>query len=112
MAIQIKSKADAFPTGEAQIYAVPANKAAIVKNLRLVNTHTTQASTVNLYIKRGTATKRSICQVDLPIAAKAAYIDDKELTLQYVDASNIDEIRGASSGGTVEYVLSYIERDV
>jgi hypothetical protein len=116
MAVQIKSLArNTLPTpSEADLYAVPAGKSAIVKSLRLVNTGTSTA-VVNLWFRRGTSssgTSYRIIPKDLNLAPGAAFVDDSELTLEYVDSSNIDRIRGAVASGTVDYVISGIERDV
>src|SRR5258705_6980315 len=56
MAIQIKSLArNTLPTpSEADLYAVPAGKAAIIKSVRLVNTGSSSA-VVNLWFRRGTS---------------------------------------------------------
>jgi hypothetical protein len=116
MAIQIKSLArNTLPTpSEADLYAVPAGKAAIVKSVRLVNTGSSSA-VVNLWFRRGTSgagTSYRIVPKDLTLPPGGAFIDDSELTLEYVDSSNIDRIRGAVASGTVDYVISGIERDV
>jgi hypothetical protein len=113
MAIQIKQLGrGTLPTSEGDLYVVSSNKAGIVKNIRLVNTTGSQI-TVNLYMKRGTGTSYRIAPVSQAIAANAAYIDDKEVTLEFVtDAASSDRITGWASATGVHYVLSGIERDV
>jgi hypothetical protein len=114
MAIQIKSLAKGIlPTSEGQLYVVPTNKSAIVKNIRLVNTGTSSV-TVNLFIRRASGgTSYRIAPKDLSIAPGAAFIDDQEVTVEFVtDVASSDRIQGYASAGTVDYVLSGIERDV
>ncbi|HEY9172183.1 MAG TPA: hypothetical protein VI136_07865 [Verrucomicrobiae bacterium] len=116
MAIQIKSLArNTLPGSEGDLYAVPSGKAAIVKGMRLVNTGNSIAI-VNLWFRRGTSvagTTYRIVPKDLTLPPGGAFIDDSELTMEYVDSNNVDRIRGAlTSGGPVDYVLSGVERDV
>ena len=115
MAIQIKSLArGALATSEGDLYSVPSGKSAIVKGIRLVNTGSAPV-VVNLWFRRGTSgagTSYRIAPKDLTLAPGAAFIDDSELTMEYVDASNVDRVRGMVASGTVDYVISGVERDV
>jgi hypothetical protein len=88
--------------------AVPAGKAWIVKNVRLLNTDTV-ARTINLYfLKSGGSTPRQISPKDMVLGAGQLAIDDQEITL-----GPGDKIQGkASSGNKIDYVMSGVERDV
>ena len=117
MAIQIKSLYKGqLGTTEADLYNPGSGKAAIVKNIRLVNTGSS-AVTVNLFLKRaatgsGAGGGFRIIPKDMALAPGAAFIDDSEATLEYVSSSSIDIVRGyASAGTTVDCVISGIERD-
>jgi hypothetical protein len=111
MAIQVKSLAcTTLQTSEGELYVLPANKAAVVKNIRLLNTTGSQV-TVNLYIKRGAAgTSFRITKASEPIAANTLWVDDKEVTLEYVNP-NADRITGWASATGVDCVINGIERD-
>ena len=84
---------------------------------RLVNTGVS-AVTVNLFLKgaalgSGAGGGYRIIPKDMSLAPGAAFIDDSEVTLEYVSSSLIDIVRGyASSATTVDCVISGIERDV
>ena|SRR5436190_19251622 len=118
MAIQIKQlyKGQLGST-EADLYGPGSGKAAIVKNIRLVNTGGS-AVTVNLFLKRAAAASGAgggfrIAPKDMSLAPGAAFIDDSEVTLEYISSSSIDFIRGiASAATTVDCVISGVERDV
>jgi hypothetical protein len=118
MAIAIKQLYKAqLGASEADLYGPGSGKAAIVKSIRLVNTGSS-AVTVNLWVKRAAAGSGSgggfrITPKDLSLAPGAAFIDDSEVTLEYISSSGIDFIRGAASAATtVDCVMSGIERDV
>ncbi len=113
MALQIKSlKQIAMPeTAEDDIYVVPVNKTAIVKSLRLVNTEAS-AVTVNLFVRRGTDDPYRIAPVNLSIPAGAALIDDSEITLEgKATLAASDRITGYVTSGTVDCVISGVERE-
>src|SRR5712672_884432 len=93
----------------------PNFKAAIVKTIRLVNTHTASVK-VNLYhMKLGMAApngmvtngptkqrRRHISPVDFSIPPGGMYIDDSEVTLEQGD-----RIQGkADTANVIEYVIS------
>jgi len=118
MAIQIKQIYKAqLRTTEADLYGPGSAKAAIVKNIRLVNTGPASV-TVNLFVKRADAGSAAgggfrIAPKDLSLAPGAAFVDDSEITLEYVSSTSRDWIRGlASAVTTVDCVISGIERDV
>jgi hypothetical protein len=111
MAMQIKSIKGVF-SGDTTLYTVPANKAAIVKVIRVVN-HSGNAVTLTLKLER-TGTGGCDCgisQVNYSIANNMIYVDDKEVTMEYLDASRYDRIHGTAASN-VDWVLSVIERDL
>jgi hypothetical protein len=118
MAIQIKSLyKNQLGNAEVDLYGPGSGKAAIVKNIRLVNTGSS-AVTVNLFVKRAALASAPgggyrIIPKDMSLAPGAAFIEDSEVTLEYVSSSLIDLVRGyASAATTVDCVISGIERDV
>ncbi len=93
------------------LYTAPTGKATIVKNIRLVNTHSGPVK-VNLYFMRLNATgqyrRRLVSPVDLSLAPGLLYIDEGELTLEPGD-----RIQGkADVANVIQYVISGVERDV
>ena len=112
MALTIKSLArNQLPTSQGDLYQAPTTptaKAAIVKNMRFVNVGTGSV-TINIWFKRAAGgTPYRILPKDVAIAPGQLLIDNEELTLE-----SDDRIQGqVSSGGTVDYVLSGVERDV
>jgi hypothetical protein len=118
MALQIKQLFKGqLGSAEADLYGPVSGKAAIVKNVRLVNTGGS-AVTVNLFLKRAAAASPAgggfrIAPKDMNLAPGVAFIDDSEVTLEYVSSSSIDFIRGAAStASTIDCVISGVERDV
>lgn len=118
MSLQIKQLYRAqLGTGETDLYAPGTGKAAIIKSIRLVNTSASPV-TVNLFLKRAAASSSAgggmrIIPKDLSLGPGAAFIDDSELTLEYVDGSNRDWVRGlAGANNAVDCVISGVERDV
>ena len=115
MSLQIKSlKQGTLATSEGDLYVVPVNKAAIVKTIRLINTGSSSV-TVNLFVRRGSGgTSYRIAPKDLSLPGGGAFIDDSELTLEGLTATgDSDRVRGiVSSSGTVDCVISGVERDV
>jgi hypothetical protein len=99
-------------TSPSDLYPVPIGKAAIVSSIRLVNTGGATA-TVNLYVRRGgSGTLYRIAPMNMTLPAGYSYVDEAELTLEAKDTGNQDRIQGSvSSGGTVDYVISGVERD-
>lgn len=87
-------------------------KTAIVKSIRLMNTHTA-ATKVTLYFNRphptsGQNRRRLLTPADMELTAGITYLDDSELALEPGD-----KIQGkASVGNAIQYVISGIERDM
>ena len=104
-------------SSEADLYGPASGKAAIVKSIRLVNTGSSSV-TVNVFVKRAQAGSGAgggflITPKDMTLAPGVAFIDESEVTLEYVSSTSIDFVRGkASSASTVDCVISGIERDV
>lgn len=92
-----------------------ATKAAVVKNMRFVNTGSS-AATLLLKVKRDTPSDtRRLTAGPVTIPPKGLLIIDDELTLEGNSASGTERyaILGAtSSGGTLDYVISGLEREV
>jgi hypothetical protein len=86
--------------------AVPTGKAQIVKAMRFVNTSTSTSIGLNVLISHSSS-QRQISPKPVTIAPGAMYIDDTEFTLEAGD-----KVQGSlSATGTVDYVISGIERD-
>ena len=96
-------------TAKASLYTVPSGKAAIVKNMRVVNTDTA-TRTVNLYYLRSglsDTNARLVIPGNLSIAPGAMAVEDNELTL-----AQGDQVLGdASVASKLDCVISGIERD-
>ncbi|HTD87785.1 MAG TPA: hypothetical protein VK850_14510, partial [Candidatus Binatia bacterium] len=97
------------------LYAAPkdsiANRAAILKAIRLANTHTASVK-VTLYVNRpnssGFHRRRLITPVDMVLGPNQIYVDDTELTLEPGD-----KLQGrAEIANVVQYWISGVERDV
>jgi len=86
--------------------AVPTGKAQIVKAMRLVNTSTTTSIAINIFLSHGGG-ERLVSPKNLGLDPGAAYIDDTELTLEAGDKL----VGSLSATGTVDYVVTGIERD-
>ena len=89
----------------------PNIRGAIVKSIRLVNTHINSVK-VNLYFLRPIANnqfrRRLITPLDMVLPSGFQYIDDDEVTLEPGD-----RIQGkADMGSVIQYVISGMERDV
>lgn len=89
----------------------PTTKAAIVKNIRLVNTHTASVK-VNLYFMRPNANgqnrRRQISSIDMALPPGYLFIENEEITLEAGD-----RIQGkADVANVIQYVLTGVERDV
>lgn len=87
-------------------------KTAIVKGLRLVNTHTA-AVTISIYFNRpnpatGQYRRRLIAPADIVLAAGCAFIDDSEITLEPGDKIQAK----ASVANVIQYLISGVERDM
>ena len=88
--------------------AVGTGKARIVKNMRFVNSSTTTAVTLNIYVVT-TAETRLVSPSNLTLAPGALYLDDQEITLE---ATHKLKATPGATGGPIDFVLSGIERDV
>src|SRR5262245_31228985 len=85
---------------------VPTGKAQIIKTMRFVNTSTSTSSSVNVCLTRSIV-DRQVSPKNVSVAPNAMYLDDSELTLEAAD-----KLRASlSATGTVDYVISGIERD-
>ena len=87
--------------------AVASGKALIVKNIRLVNTHSTTAINVTLNANIG-GTNRKVSPAEVSLAPKQMYMDDQEITLE---TGNKLRLTTGSGGGPVDFVISGIMRD-
>jgi hypothetical protein len=96
------------------LYSAPSTpggrKSAIVKSIRVVNTHTSTV-TVNLYFCRpnssGQNRRRQLSPVDLALGAGQVYIEDDEITLEPGD-----KIQGkANIADKIHFLISGVERD-
>jgi hypothetical protein len=108
LAIKVIGMAQLTSTTEADLSfaAVPTGKAQIVKSMRFVNTSTTTAVGVSVYLSHG-GSERLVSPKNVSLPPGGAYIDDTEITLEATD-----KLRGAlSATGTVDYVISGVERD-
>jgi hypothetical protein len=86
-------------------------KSAIVKSIRLVNTHTGEVK-VTLYFNRPNANgqhrRRLLTPQDMSLPANYVYFDDDEITLEPGD-----KIQGkADVANVIQYLISGVERDV
>lgn len=112
MAVQILSLASGAlsTTLASTLYTSPTTPVAlttIVKSIRLVNTGSSP-TTVNLYVWRAAQdnTNRHIAPVNMTVPSGGLAIDDQEITL-----SSGDIVKGdVASGGTVDYLISGIQR--
>ena len=100
-----------LPTSQSDLYQAPVTpiaKGAIVKSMRFVNVGSATV-TINIWFKRGSGgTAYRILPKDVAISPGQLLIDNEEVTLE-----SDDRIQGqVSSGGTVDYVLSGVARDV
>ena len=86
--------------------SVPNGKAQIVKAMRFYNTSTSALVGINVFLTHG-GTDKQISPTNLTLQPGATFIDDTEITLEQGD-----KLRGnLSATGTVNFVISGIERD-
>jgi len=106
MAITIKVLAEGqLPTSTGDLYTVPANTAAIVKTITLVNTNTA-SETINLYILKSGSTARRIIPQDLSLGSKYSLIFDEEITL-----GAGDKIQGSTTTASkVDFTIMGVEK--
>ncbi len=93
-------------------------KTAVVRSFRLVNTHASQSTTVNVVItsvspgspsgQPPVGTDRQVSPRNVAVPPGGGYIDDTEITLE----ANHKLKATVGSSGPVEFVVSGIERDV
>ena len=113
MALTVKTLFDGqlSTTARTMLYTVPTNKAAIVKNIRVVNRDTTPR-TINIYYLRNGLTNNStnvryLFPITMSVAASGLALDDNEITL-----GAGDQIVGDGSvASQLDCVISGIERD-
>lgn len=87
-------------------------KTAIMKGLRLINTHTEDVS-ISLYFNRPNTTtgqyrRRLIAPAGIVLPAGCAFLDDSEITLEPGDKIQAK----ASVANVIQYLISGVERDV
>jgi hypothetical protein len=112
MAVTIKALANGQLTQTSATNLYPTSgfavKAAIVKTMRFVNTSDTASATLDIYFLRSGGSTRQISPKSLNLPPHGMYVDDSDLTLE----AALDAIQAkTSSGGTIDYVLSGVERD-
>ena|SRR6266496_1449930 len=86
-------------------------KAAIVKSIRVINTHATATVKMTLYFNRPNASgqnrRRLLTPADMSLPPNFVYIDDSEITLEPGD-----KIQGKTdTAAVVQYLISGVERD-
>jgi hypothetical protein len=108
MALTVKTLNDGqIDDEQGLLYEVPAGMAAVVKNIRLVNTDT-QSRTLTLYYLRSEGEDaRLISPQNVSLPPGAMLIEDNELSM-----GAGDQILGvADEAEKIDYVISGIERD-
>jgi hypothetical protein len=89
----------------------PTIRAAIVKGIRLVNTHATTTVKVTVYFNRpnafGQNRRRLLTPVDMSLPPNFVYVDDTEVTLEPGDRIQAK----TDTPNVVQYLLSGVERD-
>jgi hypothetical protein len=134
MSVEIKSLTNTTPTKDTSLgapldtfnliptanevydlYSAPKDaintKAAIVKSIRLINTHATATVKVNLYFNRpnaiGQNRRRPLITTDTALLPGFSLIDEGEITLEPGD-----KIQGkADTANAIQYLISGVERD-
>ena len=113
MALDVKNLAlgtDVAAASGNVLYELTAGKAAIVKNMRFVNTHASQTATLNVTLLVG-STEVQVSPKNVTLAPGAMYVDNEELTMKRAQTSETAKVKATASSGTVAFVLSGIERD-
>src|SRR5256885_1902315 len=107
MALKIYCLKNGTPTnGSLDLYTVPSGKAAIVKNIRLVNTTGSTVAVTELKLTVG-STPAKILPPGMNIGPNTLFLDDQEITM-----ATGDKISGyAASGGAIDFIISGVERD-
>jgi hypothetical protein len=101
-------------TTETKVYGYtssPPAKSALIKNIILTNTSTSQAVTVNVRIKPANGTPLFyLAPLDISIPSKGQLVLDTEITL---NLQALDQIHlKASVINVLDYVLNGLERDI
>jgi len=90
----------------------PVPRTAIISNIRLINTHATDAVQFTLYFNRpdsnGCFRRRQLTPPNVSLPAGFEYIDDDEITLEPGDRIQAK----ANAAGVLQYLISGVERDV
>ncbi len=117
MAVIIKSLADNGAFGSvpgAQIYQPSSGKAALVRNMRFVNTDDAVTVSLTLTFLRTGTSERKISPSPVSIPPHGLFVIEQELSLE----ATTDSIRaigvqaGTSTATTsIDYVISGVERD-
>ncbi|MBI2927039.1 MAG: hypothetical protein HYY24_15195 [Verrucomicrobia bacterium] len=110
MALTIKAlKAGVRTTNGTEEYTVPANKSAVVYNIRVVNGSTTNSVTLNFYaVAPGQAAFR-IYKSNHSLAAKGLVVVGDPVTLE---AGGKIQINVNGTSPSVSYMINGVERDV
>src|SRR5947208_2996818 len=96
------------------IYSPPndatAKRAAIVKAIRIANTHTANVK-ITLYVNRPNASglnrRRLLTPADMTLGPNQVYVDESELTLEPGDKIQAK----ADVGSVIQYWITGLERD-
>ena len=96
-------------SGTADLYTVPANKSALVSNVRLVNGLAAATTAMNLYVKPSGGTARRIHKKDFTIAATLSLVVEDLVTLGQGDKIQLDIAGGPAPN--LGYMVSGVERD-
>jgi hypothetical protein len=93
-----------LPNTKTTLYTVPDGKTAIIRSIVLVNSNTTTARTVNLYVNFGAGSRRVIPPNSI-MAASSKYEDVSALTLEAGDIIEGD----ADVAANVDYIISGVQ---
>lgn len=89
----------------------PEVRSAIVKSIRLVNTHASTTIKVTLWFNKpntnGQHRRRLLTPVDMALPPNVVYIDDSEITLEPGDKIQAR----TDTANVVQYLISGVERD-
>lgn len=97
------------------LYSAPntslVKRAAIVKSIRLVNTHASATAKVTIWFNRpnsnGQYRRRLLTPADMPLPPNVVYSDDSEIALEPGD-----KIQAKSdTAAVIQYLISGVERD-
>ena len=102
--VQFKSLADGqLPSSKGTLFTGPAGVRTLIKSVILVNTHSTDPRTVNLYVNRGTS--RRIIDVDKLIAGKGSLVFSEPIVLGPGELLEGD----ASAATSVDYLVCGVQ---